>query len=130
MRTFSTIVVTIPKNNTSILECDILQMQFNFSIFSIYFSIKGEEFGFDFATHTVPSRLQGSILRSTSTVYPTQSETVQNGSKRFTIFFTQFINQLTQNDHSTPFSNRKIRKKMKNCIKHRMNSSYPSSRKR
>ena len=31
----------------------------------------------------VPSRLRGSILRPTSTVYPTRSKTVQNGSEYF-----------------------------------------------
>ena len=58
--------------------------------------------------------------------YPVRKrfKTVQN------CFPHNFINELTKNDHSTPFSNRKIRKKIENCIKHRMNRAYPRSRQR
>ena len=61
--------------------------------------------------NTVPSRLQGSILRPTSTENSTRSETIQNGSE---FVFRAIYPSIDQNDHSKPFSNRKIRKKMKN----------------
>ena len=75
---------------------------------------------------TVPSRLQGSIIRPTSTVYPTWSETVQNGSK---CFLTQFINQLTKITITSRFQTENSGRKPKNCIIHRTNRSYPRSRK-
>ena len=43
-----------------------------------------------------------------------KNKSIPTGSK---FFFTQPFSQLTQNDHSKPFSNRKIWKKTKNCIK-------------
>ena len=48
-----------------------------------------------------------------------RSETIQNGSKRFKTvqnFFPAVYQSTDQNDHSTPFSNRKIRKKIKTVL--------------
>ena len=56
---------------------------------------------------TVPSRLQGSILRPTSAVYPTP---VQNGPE---FFSTQSINQLTKTTIPKRFQTEKSGRKQK-----------------
>ena len=62
---------------------------------------------------TEPSRLQGSILRPTSTVYPTRSKTVQNGSQ---FVFHAIYQSIDRNDHSKLFFKQKIRKKTRKLL--------------
>ena len=62
------------------------------------------------ASSRVDSKTQPVVQYSIS--YP-----VQNDSKRFRIFFHAVYQSTEQTDHSKPFSNRKIRKKIENCIK-------------
>ena len=112
--------------------CFVLLRKTNF--FNLFLSLCGSVrlnlcmFSKEFANYcTVASSRVKFKTRQYSISYP-----VWNGSKRFTICFPpQFVNQLTKNDPSKSFSNRKNREEnKKNCVKHRVNRAYPRSRKR